>query len=148
MKYFTWIFIVAATIISCKSPQSFEYKGVQNLRLEKAGFQQSILSLDINYYNPNNFGVQLKQVDCDVFINNQYLGKYKLDTNLYILKKAPFSLPSRMYVDMKGIWKNTFTVLFNEEVQIDIKGTTRVGKKGIYLKVPVDYSTRQKLSLF
>ena len=148
MKYFTWIFIVAATIISCKSPQSFEYKGVQNLRLEKAGFQQSILSLDINYYNPNNFGVQLKQVDCDVFINNQYLGKYKLDTNLYIPKKAPFSLPSRMYVDMKGIWKNAFTVLFNEEVQIDIKGTTRVGKKGIYLKVPVDYSTRQKLSLF
>jgi hypothetical protein len=53
-----------------------------------------------------------------------------------------------MHVDMKGIWKNTFTVLFNEEVQIDIKGTTRVGKKGIYLKVPVDYSTRQKLSLF
>lgn len=148
MKYCFYSLFAIMCVVSCKSPQSFEYKGVQNLRLEKAGFQESLLSLDINYYNPNNFGVQLKQVDCDVYINNQYLGKYKLDTNLYIPKKAPFSLPSKMHVDMKGIWKNAFTVLFNEEVQVDIKGTTRVGKKGIFLKVPIDYSTRQKLSFF
>ena len=104
--------------------------------------------MDLVYYNPNNFGVQLRKVDCDVYIENEYLGKYQLDTLMRIPKKAEFILPSRMQVDMRNVFKNTLSVLFAKEVLVKVKGTTRVGKGNFFINVPVDYEGRHKFDLF
>lgn len=104
--------------------------------------------MDLVYFNPNNFGVDIKHVDCDVYINNNFLGKYILDTTMHISKKSEFSLPSKMQVDMKNVLKNSLTALFNKEVLVDVKGNTKVGKAGVYFTVPFSYSARQKIDLF
>ena len=132
---------------ACKKPQGFDYRGVKNLKIQKLGFDNSKLSMELIYFNPNNFGVRLKRVDCDVFIDNNYLGKYTLDTSLYIDKKSEFVLPSYMNVEMKNIYKNVFNVLFSKEIAVKLKGTTKVGKSGIYLTIPINYETKQKFTL-
>jgi LEA14-like dessication related protein len=104
--------------------------------------------MDLVYFNPNSFGVQLRKVDCDVYIEDQYLGKYQLDTLMSIPKKAEFVLPSRMEVNMRNIFKNTFSVLFSKEVLVKVQGTTRVGKGNFFINVPVNYEGRHKFELF
>ncbi len=135
-------------VVSCSKPQGFDYRDIRNFKVEKLGFEKSTISMDLIYYNPNNFGVQLRKVDCDVYIDEKYLGKYQLDTLMSIPKKAEFVLPSRMEVDMKNIFKNTFSVLFGKEVLVKVKGTTRVGKGSIFLNVPVNYEGRHKFEVF
>jgi LEA14-like dessication related protein len=135
-------------LISCSKPQGFDYRDIRNFKVEKLGFDRSTISMDLVYYNPNNFGVQLRKVDCDVYIENQYLGKYQLDTLMSIPKKAEFILPSRMQVDMRNVFKNTLSVLFAKEVLVKVKGTTRVGKGNFFINVPVDYEGRHKFDLF
>ncbi len=132
----------------CAKPQGFDYRDLRNFKIEKLGFDKSTVSMDLVYYNPNNFGVQLRKVDCDVYINDQYLGKYLLDTVMTIPKKAEFTLPSRMQVDMKNIFRNTLSVLFSNEVLVKVKGTTRVGKGSFFINVPVNYEGRHKFELF
>ena len=132
---------------ACKKPQGFDYRGVKNVKLQKVGFDNSKLSMELIYFNPNNFGVRLKKVDCDVFVDNNFLGKYTLDTSLYIDKKSEFVLPSYMNIEMKNIYKNVFNVLFSKEIAIKLKGTTKVGKSGIYLTIPINYETKQKFTL-
>jgi LEA14-like dessication related protein len=134
--------------IGCAKPQSFDYRDIRNFNVEKFGFDKSTISMDLVYYNPNNFGVQLRKVDCDVYINDQFLGKYLLDTVMSISKKTEFVLPSRMEVDMKNAFKNSLSVLFSNEVLVKVKGTTRVGKGGLFLNVPVNYEGRHKFELF
>lgn len=112
------------------------------------GFDKTVLAMDLVYYNPNGFGVDLKKVDCDVYIDNSYLGKFQLDTLMHIPRKSEFILPSRILVDMKAVLKNGLNLLFSQEVLINVKGTTRVGKAGFFKTVPFDYETRHKLSLF
>lgn len=112
------------------------------------GFDKTLLSLDLVYFNPNGFGVDLRKVDCDVYIDNSYLGKFNLDTSMHIPRKSEFILPSRIAVDMKAIFKNGLAMLFNKEVLINVKGTTRVGKAGFFKTVPFNYEARHKLSLF
>jgi LEA14-like dessication related protein len=136
------------TVFSCAKPQSFDYRDIRNFKVDKLGFDKSTISMDLVYFNPNNFGVQLRKVDCDVYIEDKYLGKYLLDTLMDIPKKAEFVLPSKMDVDMKNVFKNTFSVLFGKEVLIKVKGTTRVGKGGVYINVPVNYEGRHKFDMF
>ncbi len=139
--------LLILTIISCKKPQGFDYRDVKNLKVQQVGFDKTMLSLDLIYFNPNNFGVTLKNVDCDIFINNNLLGHFILDTIMKIEKKSEFTLPSKINVDMKNVYKNAFSVIFNKEVEINVKGTSKVSKVGITIKVPFDYKGKHKLSI-
>lgn len=146
-----FLFLIAAILISlgsCSKPQGFEYRGIHNLRLNTLDFNRSEISLELVYFNPNNFGVTLKNVTADIYLNKNYMGKYILDTTLFIAKRSEFSLPSTMEVDMRNLLKNALTGILGNEVLLDVSGTTRVGKSGIYINVPISYSGRHKISLF
>jgi len=135
-------------LASCTKPQGFDYRDMKNLKIETMGFDQTALTMELVYYNPNGFGVDLKKVDCDVYVDNSYLGKFQLDTLMHIPRRAEFSLPSRILVDMKTVLKNGLNLLFSQEVLINVKGTTKVGKAGFFTTVPFNYEARHKLSLF
>lgn len=140
--------LVLASMAACQKPQGFDYRDIRNVKVETVGFNQTVLSMDLIYFNPNGFGVDLKKVDCDVYINNSYLGKYQLDTLMHIPRRAEFDLPSKIVVDMQSVLKNGMSLLFSQEVLVNVKGTTRVGKAGIFATVPFNYEARHKLSLF
>ncbi len=135
-------------LVSCKKPQGFDYRDMKNFKIESVGYDKTALVMDLVYYNPNGFGVDLRKVDCDVYIDNSYLGKFQLDTLMHIPRRAEFVLPSRIMVDMKAILKNGLNLLFSQEVLVNVKGTTRVGKAGFFATVPFNYEARHKLSLF
>jgi len=145
---FLSLLIVVSFVFACSKPQGFDYRDIRNFKVDKLGFDKSNISMDLVYYNPNNFGVQLRKVDCDVYIEDQFLGKYQLDTLMSIPRKAEFVLPSRMEVNMKNMLKNTFTAIFASEVTVKVKGTTRVGKGGFFINVPVNYEGKHKFALF
>lgn len=135
-------------LVSCSKPQGFDYRSLQNFKVEKFGFDKTKISMDLTYYNPNNFGVNLKQVDCEIYVNENYLGKYLLDTTMHIQKKSEFSLHSKIDVDMKNVFKNAFSALFSNEVTVRAKGRTRVGKAGIFVNVPFNYEGKHKFEIF
>ncbi|MCW3114890.1 MAG: type 2 family protein [Segetibacter sp.] len=142
------IFILSICCFSCKKPAAFDYRNVKNIRVESLGLNTSKLSMDLVYFNPNNFGVNLKNVDCDLYLDSNYLGKFVLDTMMHIPKSSEFTLPASMQVNMKGLFKNSLSILFNKEVTIGAKGTTRVGKGGFYVTVPFSYEGKQKINFF
>jgi LEA14-like dessication related protein len=147
MKYSLLSLFFIIVLVACKKPQAFDYRNVKNVKIEKLGFEKSTLSMELVYFNPNGFGVDLRKVDADIYIDNHYLGKYQLDTLMHIQRKAEFILPSRIQVDMRGIFKNALSVLFNREVLLHVKGTTKVGKAGFFKTIPFDYEARHKLEL-
>lgn len=134
--------------LACNKPKGFDFKETKNITITNIGFNKTLISLDMVYYNPNDFGVDLRNVDCEIYVDKNFLGKYKLDTLMHIARKSDFVLPSKMEVDMKNIFKNALSALFEKEVIIDIKGKTKVGKAGIFVTVPVNYSTPYRFKLF
>ena len=148
MKKYISILFIAVSIVACKKPQAFDYRDTRNFKLSKLGFEKTALSMDLVYFNPNNFGVNLKKVDCEIFVDKNYLGKFVLDTLIQIEKKSEFSIPAKIDVDMKNIYKNALNVLLSKEITVNAKGTTRVGKAGIYITVPFNYEGKHKVDLF
>lgn len=103
--------------------------------------------MDFVLFNPNTFSVDLKKVDCDVYLDSNYVGKFLLDTTMHIPQSSEFILPANLDVDMKHVLKNSFNLLISNEVLIGAKGTTRLGKGGIYVTIPFHYEGKQKLNL-
>jgi hypothetical protein len=135
-------------LVACKKPQGFDYRDLRNFKVTNFGFEKSTVSMDLVYFNPNGFGVDLRKVDCDIYVDNNYVGKFMLDTLMRIQKRSEFTLPARMDVDMKNIFKNSLNVLFSREILVAAKGNTRVGKGGVFITVPFNYEGRHKVDLF
>ncbi len=140
--------ILGIIFFACKKPQGFDYRDVRNMKIEKIGFDKTSLKMDLIYFNPNNFGVTLKNVDCDIYIDNNFLGHYKLDTIMKIEKRSEFSLPSNIQIEMKNVYKNALSILINKEIELNVKGSSKVSKFGITITVPFDYKGKHRLSIF
>ena len=141
-------FMVTFTILSCSSPKALEYKTYHNFSIEKLGFNNSTIKLELEYYNPNNFGMQLKNSDLDIFIDGNLFGHSSFDTLITIPRKNSFILPIQFEVDMQNIYKNAWSTLTGKEVLIRLTGKLRVGKANVFMSLPVDYETKQIFSLF
>ena len=63
MNFKNLLLPIAVIIIfsACKKIKSFEYRNIKNVEVKALGFNQSALSLDLIYYNPNEFGVDFKK---------------------------------------------------------------------------------------
>ena len=148
MKSILSVFLILLLVSSCKKPEAFVYKDIKNIKVKNLSLDSSNISMNIVFYNPNNYGVNLKNVDCKIFVDSNYVGRFLLDTLMRIDKKADFELPVDLKVDLKTVMKNSLTMLFSNEVLIGANGTSRVGKGGFFVTVPFSYGGRHKLKLF
>ena len=131
--------------VSCASMQEPEYRGLENVRVSKLGFGRSTISFDIHYFNPNNSRLKLKKAKGDVWVENNYLGKFSIDTLIHIPANGDFTLPAKLEVDMKKIMENSLVAFLAKEVTIKVEGKAKVGKGFIYINYPLHYEGKHKL---
>ncbi|MEO9144541.1 MAG: LEA type 2 family protein [Ginsengibacter sp.] len=134
--------------LSCSSPKALEYQTYNNFAVERLGFNNSTVSLDLKYYNPNNYGMQLKNTDLDIFINGNLLGHSSSDTLIHIPRRDTFSIPVKFDVNMQNVFKNALNTLMGKEVLVRLSGKVRVGKANVFMSFPVNYEAKERFSLF
>ncbi|MGN6802417.1 MAG: LEA type 2 family protein [Ginsengibacter sp.] len=145
---FSYIMVVVFVFMSCSSPKSLEYRDYHNFQIQSLGFDKSTVSLDIEYYNPNNFRMQLRNSDLDVFINGKLFGHSSIDTLIQIPKKDTFSLPVLFDVNMQSVYQNALNTLLGKEVELRVSGKIKVGKANVFMYFPVNYVSKETFSLF
>lgn len=112
------------------------------------GMGETVVAMDLVYYNPNNIGFEVKRTEAEVYVENIYLGKAVSDTLIKIAKRSDFIIPIRIKADMKNLYKNAWSAFINKSVLITAKGTITAGKAGIFKTIPLDYEGRHEISLF
>lgn len=148
LPYFVAGFMFLQMTTACQAPKELVYRDFKNVAVEKLGFGSSTLKLDLVYYNPNNFSLQLKYTDLDIFVDNNFLGHSSQDYQITIQKLAEFTLPLQLEVDMKNILKNALNSILGKEVLIKITGTVKLGKANVYKTFQVNYEGKQNFSVF
>lgn len=134
-------------LTACRAPKELVYKDFNNFGVDKLGFGTSTVSMNLLYYNPNNFGLQLKRTELDIYIDGTFLGHTSQDHKITIPRLADFSLPLKVDVDMQHIFKNAFNTLFSREVTVKVTGRIKLGKANIFFGMPVNYEGKHKLGL-
>lgn len=146
--YLALFLIISFFASSCQAPKELVYRDFKNLKVDKMGFAATTLKLDLIYYNPNNFGMQLKYTDLDIWVDNNYLGHSSQDYQITIPKLAEFTMPLQIDVDMKNLLKNAFVTFLGKEVLVKITGTVKLGKANVYKTFPVSYEGLQRFTTF
>lgn len=125
-----------------------EYRDIREVRLIELGLLQSTAGIDLIYYNPNNFGVQVAEARGDVYIDNVYLGRFELGEQVQVKKRSEFIVPAIIKLDMIGAVKNQRELLKKKEVLVRIEGMARVKKSGISRDVPIKFESMQNIERF
>ncbi len=141
-------FLLTLVIAGCSSPKELEYQDYKNFHLQNLGYSASRVILDLQYYNPNNFGLQLRRTELDIFINNNFLGHSTSDTLINISRRDTFLLPIRFDMDMKNALKNAWSTMIGNEVTVKVTGRIKLGKANVFMSMPVNYEGKHKFSLF
>lgn len=133
---------------SCSAPKVIEYQDYKNFHLDKMGFSASRVAMDLQYFNPNNFGLQLRRTDLDIFINNNLVGHSSTDTLINIPRRDTFLIHIKFDLDMKNAFKNAWNTMVGSEVMVKVTGNVKVGKANVFMSMPVNYEGKHKFSFF
>lgn len=144
------ILSLASTLLlaSCNSFVIPDYKEFRNFSIEKLGFSETTVSMDLVYYNPNKIGFQVKRTEADIYVDGVYLGKAVSDTLIKVVKMSDFVIPMQVKTDMKNLYKNAWSALSSKTVLVKAKGTITAGVAGVFKTIPLDYEGRHEMTLF
>ncbi len=132
-------------IAACKTPLAPEYEGFQTIQIGKLNSQESLLSTNLKFYNPNTFNLELKKAEMDVFINDKLVDHYLLDSTIYIARTDTFFIPVSLKINFRDIFSNALQSLLNNQIKVRLAGSAKLKKGSIGFSVPLRYEETQKL---
>ena len=141
------VLLLLLTMFSCSTPQSITYQDVKNFRVGRLSLDRPEIGMDLQFFNPNNFGMTMKDANIEVYINNNFIGKATMNSEFNVPARDTFVMPVYLQADLKNIFPNALQILFNKTVDIRLQGNVRAGK-GVFLNIPINYQGRQKLNVF
>lgn len=142
MKTIIYTLILSSfVLVSCKTfknVQEPEFRDIQNVKMIDIGLLQSKAGAELIYYNPNNFNVVLSSARGDVYIDNQYIGRFELEDQVSVKKRSEFIIPAILKVDNISAIKQ-HDIYKKKEVLIRIDGVARITKTGFSKEIPIKY---------
>jgi LEA14-like dessication related protein len=146
----TATFIIAWSVVitvACSKPLRPTYAGYQNLRLTKIGIRESIMAAEVKLYNPNNYPLQVKEADLDLYLNDRFVGTTHMQTPTDLAAKDTTMIPLELKATAMNLLKGAAPLLLNPNVRLRINGMVKAGRKGFLISVPVNYEGRQRIIL-
>jgi hypothetical protein len=142
-KRLTSILLGAVLFAACAKPKNFDYLGFDNIKVLKWGIKETVVGMDVKFYNPNS-ALQLKKAEVDVQVNNKYLGRTVIDSLISIPKKDTFIIPMTMKIETVSAVSGILQSISDSAVLVKLDGNATVGRSGIFLKYPIKYEGMQK----
>jgi LEA14-like dessication related protein len=145
MKMIALSFLLVAGLMGCGNVKEPEFRSVGHFKVKTLGLQQTTIGFNVTYFNPNNFGVTVKETEADVYMDSVFLGKFIQDSNVLVQKNAEFTIPLSGNISLQTALQMNLQDLGTREIMVRADGSTKVGKAGIYLNKPIHYQGKHRL---
>jgi LEA14-like dessication related protein len=137
----------ALFLASCESEniKEPEYREIRDVRIIDVGLLQTTAGLELVYYNPNDFSVQLANARGDVYIDNMFFGRFGIQDKVSVRKHDEFIVPAVIKMDNISAIKNHREIWKKKEALIRIQGFATVKKAGFNKEIPIKYEGMQDI---
>ena len=125
--------VLALTACNFEAPDIGE---VGNFHLQKLEGSHIECSFDVNIENPNAIGFKVKKVSADVQMEEQLMGKVKLNEKIKVKRKSNKTYTVPLIIDLEN--GALITLMKNagkKEVPVTIKGIAKGSVLGISKKI-------------
>ena len=138
--------LILAIIASCTKPKDLEFIDIQNIHVVKWGLSESVVGLDVRFFNPNNQQVKLKDAAAKVYVNSTFLGNTNMDTTISVPRKDTFAVPLLMKVQTATALSKLMETMKDSAVTVKVDGNVKMGKAGVFVTYPIRYEKLQSLA--
>src|SRR5689334_20928729 len=98
LKYLSLLLVIG--ILSCSKVRDPEFRKIGDFKIKSLGLLETRIGFSVTFFNPNKFGVTVKQAEADVYVDSLYLGKFIQDSSILVAKNSDFKLPLTGTVSM------------------------------------------------
>ena len=146
MKMKTLLPLFALVVLaSCTKPKEPEFKRLESFKVKKLGLQEITIGFAVTYYNPNKFGVGIKEGEADIYLDSVFLGKFTQDNEISVSGNSDFSIPLSGTIPIQKALQLNLQDIGNREILVRADGAVKVVKSGITVRKPFNYQGRHKL---
>ena len=140
-------FFLTILFSGCTKIQDPQFRRLDDFGVKSFGIEKIDLRFKVTYFNPNNFGVNVKEAGADFYIDSVYMGKFTQDLDVEVGKNSEFSIPFSGSVPLATALKLKMNDLASRELLVQANGSVKVGKAGVYITKPFNYSGKHKVDL-
>lgn len=137
--------ILVFMLSACADPQELVYQDVKNFRLLELSMKPRV-GMDVQFYNPNKYGMTMKDANVDLFIDGKHVGNAVLDKSYDVPGLDTFLLPVTLKADLETILPNALAILANNKMEVELKGYVKAGR-GVFINIPIRYKGVQELNV-
>jgi LEA14-like dessication related protein len=139
--------LIGLAAASCNRIKDPEFRRLEKFGVKSFGVQKVDIGFQVTYFNPNNFGVTVKEAAGDVYLDSVFVGKFVQHDAVEVDKNAEFSIPLVGSVALADALKLKVNDLANRELLVRANGSVKVGKAGVYISRPFTYQGKHKIDL-
>lgn len=140
-------FILIFALSACANIREPEFRRFGSFGVKTFGLQNVDIDFKVTYFNPNSFGVSVKEAVADLYVDSVYLGKFNQYQEVAVEKLAEFSIPLSGSISLAEALKLKTGDLSNREFFVRAHGSVKVGKAGVFILKPFNYSGKHKVDL-
>lgn len=135
MRIETLACILTAALASCSSYKEVELTDITSVELLGMNAQSVSLRVDARIDNPNGFRITVEDPDVDLFLNDRFVGKGRLDSALVLDRKTARVYPVHLHAELAGgpLAVMLIAAAMNGKAKLSAKGTV-VGRSGALRK--------------
>lgn len=134
--------------ISCSKPEPVSFAGYRNLRFSNEGFTTGIIRLDVAFYNPNPFPMKIKETDLMVSIDQKPFGQITQDSASLMPARDTFLMPVSFKVNLVDLLSKVLNASRHDSVLLEASGQCKIGRSGVFMKLPLHYRSKEILKMF
>ncbi len=134
---------------ACSRPEEPELVKMKNLKVEE--FTEDIVNISgaAVLYNPNNFKITVKEIDIEVRVNDQAVGKAKQIGEVMVPARSEFEVPMNASFAPEEVYDNLLSgiisYIMKGEFDVYYQGVIKIKVSGIVFRVPVDHKAKVKI---
>jgi LEA14-like dessication related protein len=138
--------LVLVVLCSCGKMEEPQFKRLENFNIKNLGLKETVIGFNATLYNPNSFGVTVKESAVDVYVDSVFIGNFVQTQNISVNSESDFSIPLEGNIPLGRALKMNLPGLIGQEVLVRADGSVKVGKGGIYITKKFAYEGRQHLT--
>ncbi len=137
MKYLFLPFIVLL-ITSCTFYEP-EYRGGESVQMGQLKGKELTLSVSVDLYNENKFGITVKPSTLDVYLEDTYIGKVHLDKKFKMKRKSVTRITAPLTITLEnGVLFKLIRLANQKKIKVRINGDVKASVLLLTKKLPVD----------
>lgn len=150
MRIFHAIFIlmISATCLSCAGFENIEVGEIEDVNLSRVAGRTIEFEVMMPIENPSGFRFRIADVDLDVYINNEYIGKISNVENVSVPSRSSDLYTFPLRVEFSNILKGAismYSFFLDREAEIVVQGKLSVRSFPFRRSILVDERTTLKL---